>query len=172
MLKLIFSFFTFSQQFSHCCENMCIKGSNARSSFKQWCFSKILSIPAKIVEKICTEIHTTRQFSENLVKYMTFFTFSRQKKMSSSFHPYARVWSCLPLSHPLLSLAWKWWYESVVTLHFLSPALDPSGMQVQYTEPVFLNVNGAHAGIDSKEWIPPAYVAWRAGTITLFLLGS
>ncbi len=28
------------------------------------------------------------------------------------------------------------------------------------------------SGIDSKEWIPPAYVAWRAGTITLFLLGS
>ncbi len=27
-------------------------------------------------------------------------------------------------------------------------------------------------GIDSKEWIPPTYVAWRAGTITLFLLGS
>ncbi len=27
-------------------------------------------------------------------------------------------------------------------------------------------------GIDPKEWIPPAYVAWRAGTITLFLLGS
>ncbi len=27
-------------------------------------------------------------------------------------------------------------------------------------------------GIDSKKWIPPAYVAWRAGTITLFLLGS
>jgi hypothetical protein len=25
-------------------------------------------------------------------------------------------------------------------------------------------------GIDSKYWIPPAYVAWRAGTITLFLL--
>ncbi len=25
-------------------------------------------------------------------------------------------------------------------------------------------------GIDSKEWIPPAYVAWRAGTKTLFLL--
>ncbi len=24
-------------------------------------------------------------------------------------------------------------------------------------------------GIDSKEWTPPAYVAWRAGTITLFL---
>ncbi len=27
-------------------------------------------------------------------------------------------------------------------------------------------------GIDSKEWIPSAYLAWRAGTITLFLLGS
>jgi hypothetical protein len=27
-------------------------------------------------------------------------------------------------------------------------------------------------GIDSKEWIPPAYVAWRAGMIALFLLGS
>jgi hypothetical protein len=27
-------------------------------------------------------------------------------------------------------------------------------------------------GIDTKELIPPAYVAWRAGTITLFLLGS
>ncbi len=27
-------------------------------------------------------------------------------------------------------------------------------------------------GIDSKERIPPAYVAWRAGTKTLFLLGS
>ncbi len=26
--------------------------------------------------------------------------------------------------------------------------------------------------IDSKEWIPQAYVAWPAGTITLFLLGS
>jgi hypothetical protein len=27
-------------------------------------------------------------------------------------------------------------------------------------------------GIHSKESIPPAYVAWRADTITLFLLGS
>ncbi len=27
-------------------------------------------------------------------------------------------------------------------------------------------------GIDSKEWIPPAYVAWRDGTKTLFLLGA
>jgi hypothetical protein len=27
-------------------------------------------------------------------------------------------------------------------------------------------------GFDSKEWIPSAYVARRAGMITLFLLGS
>ncbi len=27
-------------------------------------------------------------------------------------------------------------------------------------------------GIDAKSSIPPAYVAWRAGTITLFLLGA
>ncbi len=28
------------------------------------------------------------------------------------------------------------------------------------------------SGIDAKASIPPAYVAWRAGTITLFLLGA
>jgi len=27
-------------------------------------------------------------------------------------------------------------------------------------------------GIDAKELIPPAYVVWRAGTKTLFLLGA
>ncbi len=27
-------------------------------------------------------------------------------------------------------------------------------------------------GIDAKASIPPAYVAWRAGAITLFLLGA
>jgi hypothetical protein len=27
-------------------------------------------------------------------------------------------------------------------------------------------------GIDSKESMPPAHVAWQAGTTTLFLLGS
>jgi hypothetical protein len=34
------------------------------------------------------------------------------------------------------------------------------------SETVFLNAEGA------QESIPPAYVAWRAGTPTLFLLGS
>ncbi len=27
-------------------------------------------------------------------------------------------------------------------------------------------------GIDSKQSIPPAFVAWRAGTTTLFQIGS
>ncbi len=38
-------------------------------------------------------------------------------------------------------------------------------------EPVFLNVYGAPESIPRNE-SPPAYVAWRAGTITLFLIGS
>jgi hypothetical protein len=37
-------------------------------------------------------------------------------------------------------------------------------------EPVFLNVYGAWNRFQGMN--PPAYVAWRAGTITLFLLGS
>jgi hypothetical protein len=39
------------------------------------------------------------------------------------------------------------------------------------SEPEFVNVL-KNPGIDSTESTPPAYVAWRAGTITLFLLGS
>jgi hypothetical protein len=37
-------------------------------------------------------------------------------------------------------------------------------------EPEFLNFRSLR--IDSKEPIPPGCVAWRAGTTTLFLLGS
>jgi hypothetical protein len=37
-------------------------------------------------------------------------------------------------------------------------------------EPVFLNVYGAQESIQGIN--PPAYVDWRAGTITLFLLGD
>jgi hypothetical protein len=34
------------------------------------------------------------------------------------------------------------------------------------SEPVFLNVYGAQESIPRNEFLPPAYVAWRAGTIT------
>jgi hypothetical protein len=40
------------------------------------------------------------------------------------------------------------------------------------SEPVFINVYGAPESIPRNAFIPPAYVAWRAGTITLFLRGS
>ncbi len=42
---------------------------------------------------------------------------------------------------------------------------------IQKIEPDFFNLGG-EKGINSKLSIPPAYLAWRAGTITLFLLGS
>jgi hypothetical protein len=38
------------------------------------------------------------------------------------------------------------------------------------TEPVFLNIYGAQESIPRNEFRQPMYVAWRAGTITLFLL--
>jgi hypothetical protein len=40
---------------------------------------------------------------------------------------------------------------------------------MQFRARIFKRLLGP--GIDSKERIPPAYVAWRAGAITLFLLG-
>ncbi len=40
-----------------------------------------------------------------------------------------------------------------------------------YREPKFFNFNGAQESIPRNQ-IPPAYVAWRDGTTTLFLLGS
>jgi hypothetical protein len=38
-----------------------------------------------------------------------------------------------------------------------------------FTERIFKLLSSP--GIDSKESVPPAYLAWRAGTITLILLG-
>jgi hypothetical protein len=35
-----------------------------------------------------------------------------------------------------------------------------------------LHAGDVWPGIDSKASIPPAYIAWRAGTIILFLLGA
>jgi hypothetical protein len=42
---------------------------------------------------------------------------------------------------------------------------------VESTELVFLNIYGAQEPIPRNEF-PPAYVAWRAGTIILFLLSA
>ncbi len=51
-------------------------------------------------------------------------------------------------------------WPSFYGVHF-----SPTSSLLQ-SEMVFLNFSAA------KEWIPPAYVAWQAGTTTLFLLGS
>ena len=51
--------------------------------------------------------------------------------------------------------------------------LDPNSGSSKAKEPrarIFILLRSP--GIDSKESIPPAYVAWRAGTTTIFLLGS
>ncbi len=63
------------------------------------------------------------------------------------------------------------WYGNTV-LEFL----NPWGLETEYEygcrtgllEPQFLTFKKPR--IDSKESVPPAYVAWRAGTVTLFLL--
>jgi hypothetical protein len=59
--------------------------------------------------------------------------------------------------------------EHIKKFYILILAPIAAHSSLKQSEPVFLNVYGAHA-IDSKECIPPANVAWRAGTITLFLL--
>jgi hypothetical protein len=53
-------------------------------------------------------------------------------------------------------------------VHFL-PLEVKKGLN-KYQSPNLLGLGSL--GIDSKDSIPPAYVAWRAGTTTLFLLGS
>ena len=67
-------------------------------------------------------------------------------------------------SNPKCRIYWyliefiAWRYSQSVTLVFLTGA----GIFKPLWRP----------GIDAKASIPPAYVAWRAGTITLFLLGA
>ncbi len=61
-----------------------------------------------------------------------------------------------------------WYYKS---LKIRAEALSP------FTHTYVLSRAGIFKplwspGIDAKASIPPAYVAWRAGTITLFLLGA
>jgi hypothetical protein len=73
----------------------------------------------------------------------------------SIFHFWARI--CKPFKEP----------------RNLFPA-GRAGMTTLFDVParagIFKRVWGP--GIDSKEWIPPAYVVWRAGTMTPFLPGS
>jgi hypothetical protein len=69
----------------------------------------------------------------------------------------------------------QWWWRMSSGCGSYSTLRDvrwtPSHSQMdrgQCPEPVFLKRLWS-PGSDSKEWIPPASVAWRAGTINLFL---
>ncbi len=63
-----------------------------------------------------------------------------------------------------------WWRPKMVgKLSFLPPPPPPPA-PLQFRDGICKLLRSP--GIDSKEWIPPAYEAWRAGTTTLFLLGS
>ena len=74
-----------------------------------------------------------------------------------AYEAWARICKCLRSlgidSASLGSLAGR--YNNTIPTRFLAPI-----------DCLFLNFYGA------QESIPPAFVAWRAGTTTLFLLGS
>ncbi len=91
------------------------------------------------------------------------FIYSVLRKL---LEPFTSTSTCTcPLVHVFLfSLSWCW------TVSFLTSSL-PLPLPYVYIvlSPYFKRLWSPW--IDSEEWIPPAYVAWRARTITLFLLG-
>ncbi len=65
----------------------------------------------------------------------------------------------------------RWFsHGSFLKYIYRTVSLETEETEEEYRARIFKRVWGPR--IDSKEWIPPAYVAWRAGTITLFLIGS
>ncbi len=77
------------------------------------------------------------------------------------------------ISHSWIMISWLWPIEYLFTRQI------KNRLFVRYTKRYSWNScrarifkRGWSPGIDTKEWIPPAFVVWRAGTITLFLLGS
>ncbi len=76
-------------------------------------------------------------------------------------------------------------FESAVPLYIIQPPLQKRRTNTTYPLPHSVSLFShriktrarifkllRRPRIDSKEPIPPAYIAWRAGTTTLFLLGS
>ncbi len=59
-----------------------------------------------------------------------------------------------------------WYFIKIVFSYRPSDFAVPEDMLGVNPEPEFVNFQG----IDSKESIPPAYVVWRAGTTTLFVV--
>ncbi len=60
--------------------------------------------------------------------------------------------------------------SKIKTASFMNKKLPAAHENFRIRAGTFKRVWGP--GIDAKASIPPAYVAWRAGTITLFLLGA
>ncbi len=84
--------------------------------------------------------------------------------LSTSPAPVRRFTSPAPsLTGPLPHT--RSWYPSP-TASPSSPGTTQSGKLLCSSARIFKLLWSP--GIDSKEWIPPAYVAWRAGTITYF----
>jgi hypothetical protein len=61
--------------------------------------------------------------------------------------------------------------KTSVGISVCNPLWNINSAEMASSEPVFLNAYWAPELTPEKE-VPPAYIAWRAGTITLFLLGS
>ncbi len=60
--------------------------------------------------------------------------------------------------------------ETLIDLGLKDAFREPTGQEFEYRARIFVLLMSSR--IDSKESITPAYVAWRASTITLFLFGS
>ncbi len=67
---------------------------------------------------------------------------------------------------------WKWSHQRTVSRVNLPRSQISQDCTVKCTFWARIFKRLWSPGIDSKEWVPSAYVAFRAGTITLFLLGS
>ncbi len=67
-----------------------------------------------------------------------------------------------------------WWRRIIEYKAYYIPKAR-ADMSLKLSKEKFWALISKHVrspGIDSKESIPPAYVAWRAGATTLFPLGS
>jgi hypothetical protein len=77
---------------------------------------------------------------------------------------------------PYINMIWSSPLQIGVSIIMLYQILGPSVFAGKSSPQFFIRARifkrAWGPGIDSKEWIPPAHVGWRAVTITLFLLGS
>jgi hypothetical protein len=101
---------------------------------------------------------------EKNVKNLIFYTSSDiTKYLDSNF-----VILCIIFLKCALDMFWQIWRKKVKNIADKKFTADWKGLFAWAR--IFKRLWSP--GIDSKASIPPVYVAWRAGTITLLLLGS